>query len=203
MMGGPPPPPPPGGFPQAPRMQEPAKLPYGLENKHKFTVDGPMKRANWKAIVPQKMSENSFWVQVNKEDKGKLASKDILDELAVKFSSKPVKKTTEKDSTDRPMTIKKSVVELRVLDAKSAQNILILLGGSLKQLSYEQIKMYLLRCDMSNLNASILQQMIQYLPPPDQLKKLQELKASGVELSGKFILITREFLIKIFFYFRC
>lgn len=183
-------------------MQEPAKLPYGLENKHKFTVDGPMKRANWKAIVPQKMSENSFWVQVNKEDKGKLASKDILDELAVKFSSKPVKKTTEKDSTDRPMTIKKSVVELRVLDAKSAQNILILLGGSLKQLSYEQIKMYLLRCDMSNLNASILQQMIQYLPPPDQLKKLQELKASGVELSGKIILKSQKFLTKKI-YFRC
>lgn len=147
-----------------------------------------MKRANWKAIVPQKMSEDSFWVKVNKkedDEKENLASKDILDELASKFSSKPVKKTTEKDSTDRPMTIKKSVLELRVLDAKSAQNISILLGGSLKHLSYDEIKIYLLRCDTSNLNASILQQMIQYLPPPDQLKKLQELKASGVELSGE------------------
>lgn len=184
-MGGPPPPPPPGCFPTAPKAPQPAELPYGLKNKNQFTVDGPMKRANWKAIVPQKMSEKSFWVQVNKEDPAKLASPDIFTTLASKFSSKPVKKTTEKDSTDRPMTIKKSVVELRVLDAKSAQNISILLGGSLKHLSYEQIKHYLLRCDTTNLNANVLQQMIQYLPPPDQLKKLQELKGSGVELSGK------------------
>lgn len=167
-------------------MMQPQKpeLPDYLKPKKTYSVDGPMKRANWKAIVPQKLSKNSFWVQVN-EDQLYEHNKDIIAGLTSKFSSKPPsKKTTEKDSLDKPMTIKKSVVDLRVLDAKAAQNISILLGGSLKHLSYEQIKFYLLRCDMSNLNATILQQMIQYLPPPDHLKRLQELKAAGEELSG-------------------
>lgn len=167
--------------PRMPLQQQPQALPHGLKPKKKWDVDGPMKRANWKAIIPHKMSEKSFWVRVHED---KLASDDILSGLASKFSSKPVKKTTEKDALDRGTTTKKSVVDLRVLDAKAAQNLSILLGGSLKHLSYEQIKIYLLRCDMSMLNASILQQMIQYLPPPDQLKRLQEIKASGEELSG-------------------
>ena len=171
--------------PMMPGMMMPIKmpeaLPHGLKPKKKWDVDGPMKRANWKAIIPHKMSEKSFWVRVHED---KLASDDILSGLASKFSSKPIKRTTEKDSTDRPMTTKKSVVDLRVLDGKAAQNLLILLQGSLKHISYDQIKIYLLRCDMSMLDASVLQQMIQYLPPPDQLKKLQELKASGEELSG-------------------
>jgi diaphanous protein len=176
-----PPPPPMMNMNMAPRMQQPQALPHGLKPKKKWDVDGPMKRANWKAIIPHKMSEKSFWVRVHED---KLASDDILNGLASKFSSKPMKKALEKDANDRAPTTKKSVVDLRVLDGKSAQNILILLGGSLKHLSYEQIKIYLLRCDMSMLNASILQQMIQYLPPPDQLKRLQELKASGEELSS-------------------
>ncbi|CAO1423226.1 unnamed protein product [Diamesa tonsa] len=195
-MGGPPPPPMPGmgpppppmpgmmGGPRPPMMPMMPKvevLPHGLKAKKKWDTDGPMKRANWKAIVPQKMSEKSFWVKVREE---KLASEDILSGLAAKFSSKPVKKMTDKDATDRPVTTKKSVVDLRVLDGKAAQNLSILLGGSLKHLSYDQIKLFLLRCDTSNIDSSIIQQLILYLPPPDQLKKLQELKARGEELSG-------------------
>lgn len=177
---GPPPPPFPGMRPMAPLLPAKQELPDYLQPKKKFDVDGPMKRANWKAVVPQKIKEDSFWVQVKEE---KLASDDIFKELASKFSTKPAKKTTEKDSTDRPMTMKKSSAELRVLDAKAAQNLSILLGGSLKHLSYDEIKLYLLRCDMSYLNSTVLQQLIQYLPPPDQLKRLQELKANKEELA--------------------
>lgn len=188
-MGGPPPPPMPGMRPMGPGMMPPPApkmpevLPYGLKPKKKYDTDGPMKRANWKPIVPQKLNENSFWIRVHED---KLASDDILSGLAAKFSSKPAKKITgEKDSTDRPsLGTKKTVVDLRVLDAKAAQNLSILLGGSLKHLSYEQIKIYLLRCDMSMLDSNIVQQLIQYLPPPDQLKRLQEIKTAGEELSG-------------------
>jgi len=46
MMG--PPPPPMGGFsPPAPMVQV---LPHGLKPKKKWEVDGPLKRANWKAV---------------------------------------------------------------------------------------------------------------------------------------------------------
>lgn len=40
-------------------------------------------------IIPHKMSEKSFWIKVQEE---KLASPDILNGLAERFSSKPTKK---------------------------------------------------------------------------------------------------------------
>lgn len=174
-----PPPPPMFRMPGVPIPPLATALPSYLRPKKKFETDGPMKRANWKAIVPHKMSEKAFWVKCEEE---KLASEDILAGLAAKFSSKPIKKA-DKDSVDKPTTLKKNVVDLRVLDGKTAQNILILIGGSLKHLSHEQIKQSILRCDMSILSSNIIQQLIQYLPPPDQLKRLQEIKATGEELS--------------------
>ncbi|XP_017855287.1 protein diaphanous isoform X2 [Drosophila busckii] len=180
MGGGPPPPPPmmgmmrPGGPPPPPMMLVPV-LPHGLKPKKKWDTKNPMKRANWKAITPAKMSENAFWVKCQED---KLASDDFLQELAVKFSSKPVKKE-QKDAVDKPTTLAKKSIDLRVLDGKSAQNLSILLGGSLKHLSYEQIKICLLRCDTDILSSNILSNLIQYLPPPEQLKRLQEIKAKG------------------------
>lgn len=188
MLGmGPPPPPFPGmmgmGPPPPPGFPQPNVLPYGLKPKKSYEVDGPMKRANWKAIVPQKMSEKAFWIKCQEE---KLASNDIFAGLAAKFSSKPIKKIENNDKTgDRTGTTgRKNVIALRVLDSKSAQNLLILISGSLKHLSYQEIKLNLLRCDASVLNSNTLQQLIQYLPPADQLKRLQEIKAKGEELSS-------------------
>ncbi|KAL5279933.1 DIAPH1 family protein [Megaselia abdita] len=186
---GPPPPPmpgmrmpPPPMMPGAPLMAA-ATLPYGLKAKKKWTLKNPMKRANWKAIQPQKMSENAFWVKCNED---KLASEDLINELSMKFSSKPVKKDA-KDSVDKPgsgnQTLKKNIVEYKVLDGKSAQNLLICLGGSLKHLSHEQIKLCIIKCDTDILTSNILQQLLQYLPPPDQLKSLQELKKNGEQLA--------------------
>lgn len=177
-MGGPPPPPPPGGFviPTAPR---PDVLPYGLKPKKKWETNGPLKRANWKTIVPQKMSEKAFWVKVQEE---KLASPDILDGLVQKFSSKPALKKTD-DTLDKGATGKK-IKDLKVLDGKAAQNISILLGGSLKHLSYEEMKRCLLRCDDTVLTASVVEQLINYLPPPDQLRRLEEFKSQYSELTG-------------------
>ncbi|XP_058447723.1 protein diaphanous [Malaya genurostris] len=178
---GPPPPPMPGmGFPGIrPMAPVPVPLPHGLKPKKKWDTDGPMKRANWKAIIPQKLSEHSFWVKVQED---KLADDEILSGLAMKFSSKPMK-PVDKDSVDRPPSSKKNI-DLRVLDGKAAQNLLILLGGSLKHLSHEQIRTCLLRCDTTVLGPSVLQQLIQYIPPPDQLKRLQEIRARGETLAG-------------------
>ncbi|KAG4070818.1 hypothetical protein HA402_011044 [Bradysia odoriphaga] len=188
---GPPPPPMPGMGPPPPPMLGmgprppfptglmPAPLPHGMKPKKKWQVDGPTKRANWKAIVPQKMSEKAFWVKCQEE---KLAADDIFASLATKFSSKPIKKE-EKDSTDKPVSTKKNVIDLRVLDGKTAQNLSIILSGSLKHLSHSQIKTSLLKCDTDVLSSNVLQQLIQLLPTADQLKKLQEVKKTGAELS--------------------
>ncbi|XP_074040398.1 diaphanous related formin 1 isoform X3 [Leptinotarsa decemlineata] len=179
MMGGMGPPPPPGMVPLV-GMARPDLLPHGLKPKKKWEVKGPLKRANWKMIVPQKMTEKSFWVKAKEEE---LAEPDILDGLAKKFSSKPTK--APEDVTDKSSncgTLKK-VKELKVLDGKSAQNISILLGGSLKHMAYDDIKKSLLRCDESVLSENVTEQLIQYLPPPDQLTKLQNLKENYSDLT--------------------
>lgn len=55
----------------------------------------------------------------------------------------------------------KKVKELKVLDGKTAQNILILLNGSLKHLAYDDIKLCLLRCNDKILTETVLEQLIQ------------------------------------------
>ena len=70
----------------------------------------------------------------------------------------------------------KKVKELRVLDPKSAQNLSILLGGSLKHISFDDVKAAILRCDEEVLSGNLLEQLINYLPPPDQLKRLEDLQ---------------------------
>uniref|UniRef100_A0A1A9X3F6 FH2 domain-containing protein n=1 Tax=Glossina brevipalpis TaxID=37001 RepID=A0A1A9X3F6_9MUSC len=183
-MGGPPPPPPPMptgmGGPLPPPMLTPmlSALSQGLKPKRKWEVKHSMKKAHWKPIKPQNISQKSFWFKCQEE---KLASDDILAELSRKFSSKPAKKAT-KDSAYKVTTLNEKNIDLKVLNAKAAQNLSILLGGSLKHLSYEQIKIYLLRCDVDIFSCNILQQLIDYLPPPEELKRLQDIKAKGERL---------------------
>ncbi|CAG0878556.1 unnamed protein product, partial [Darwinula stevensoni] len=181
---GPPPPPPPGGIPgigpPRPLIQSPQKrdeLPYGMKPKKKWDLTFPMKRANWKKINPEKLSEKAFWVKIEED---KLASRDILNGLESKFSTKPPLKTSDDISDKRPGT--KKVKELVVLDSKAAQNLSILLGGSFKHVTYEEVTLAILRCDTSVLNETLLQQLIQYIPAPDQLKKLEEFKNRYDEL---------------------
>lgn len=49
------------------------------------------------------------------------------------------------------------------------------MGGSLKHLSYADVKRGVLRCDDTILKGNVLDQLINYLPPQDQLKKLKDL----------------------------
>ncbi|KAG8272107.1 Protein diaphanous 1 [Homalodisca vitripennis] len=174
---GPPPPPMMGGFMVPPPMKAPDVLPHGLKPKKKWDIEG-LKRANWNTIKPQTLSEKSFWVKVQEE---KLASPDILDGLAAKFSSKPPVRKVD-DVIDKGATLKK-VKALKVLEPKAAQNLSILLGGSLKHLSYADVKKFILQCDTSVLSDNVLEQLITYLPPPDQLKRLSELNCDPDELT--------------------
>ncbi|XP_066262081.1 protein diaphanous isoform X2 [Euwallacea similis] len=183
-IGGPRPPPPPGfGGPLPPPfgmvppggMARPDLLPHGLKPKKKWDLKTPLKKANWKAIIPQHLSEKSFWVKVKEED---LAEPDVLEGLAKKFSSKPAKITTGDDAADRTSncgTLKK-VKKLMVLEEKVAQNILILLNGSLKHILYDDIQKAVLRCDNKILSENTIEQLIQYLPPADKLNQLREYK---------------------------
>lgn len=76
----------------------------------------------------------------------------------------------------RRATPMKKIKDLKVLDSKAAQNISILLGGTLKHMPYVEVKRCLFRCEGPVISDNILQGLIQYLPPPDQLSKLQMYK---------------------------
>lgn len=194
-MGGPPPPPPPPGMGplpppppglmpmMPPGMASPVSmvvsLPYGMKMKKKYTVDTPLKKANWQRIQPQNLSENAFWVTVNED---KLASDDIFKELQLKFSTKPPPKQHD-DEIDSVGTKKltKKVKDYKVLDGKSAQSLSILIGSM--KMSYEDIKKYILLCDDEHLTDSQLQQLIRYMPEPEQLKQLEAFKDSYNDLA--------------------
>lgn len=83
----------------------------------------------------------------------------------------------------KPSTLNKKIKDLKVLDAKSGQNISILLGGSLKHLTYMDVRKCILRCDDKILTDNILKQLIDYLPPTDQLNKLRQYKDQYEELT--------------------
>merc|ERR550519_154791 len=169
---GPPGPPPPGG-PTAPKgpSEQDILVKLGMKRKKKWSVMAGVKRANWKQIPVQKLTDKAFWTKVDEE---RLVSQSLIEDLTSRFSSKPPPKKSDSDDKISNSAGKKKSKELKVLDAKAAQNLSILLGGALKHVSYNDLRKCILRCDTSVLNESLLQSLIQYLPSPDQLKRLKE-----------------------------
>jgi len=141
-----------------------------MKRKKKWTVEAPIKRTNWKQVPVAKLTEKSFWTQVDEEV---LVSQSLIEDLQSKFSSKPPGKKSVDDSATSTAG-KKKTKELKVLDGKAAQNLSVILGGALKHISYADLRKCILRCDTSVLTENLLQSLIQYLPTPDQLNKLQE-----------------------------
>ncbi|XP_064482051.1 protein diaphanous-like isoform X2 [Ornithodoros turicata] len=181
---GPPPPPPPGLMGMMGRMpnagmgsmQGAEVLPHGMKPKKKYNVSTTLKRANWNKIAPQKVSKKAFWLKVHEEE---LESEEIFDGLVSRFSSAPPKKKDKEEKEDKPVAKKSK--ELKVLDGKAAQNLMIL-QGSLK-MSAASIRDYILEVDEEHLTDAMLQQLIKYMPEADQLKKLSELKDNLADLA--------------------
>ncbi|XP_040903518.1 protein diaphanous homolog 2 isoform X6 [Toxotes jaculatrix] len=190
--GGPPPPPPPpgcgppppppffgglGGPPPPPALPV-VKLPYGLEPKKTYKPETVMKRVNWTKIVPQEMAENCFWIKVKEE---KFENPDLFAQLSLCFSSQSkVKKDVKDETDDRIPQFKKKTKELRILDAKTAQNLSIFLGSF--RLPYEEIRDIVLGVDEERLSESLIQNLIKNLPEQKELNALAELKGEYEEL---------------------
>uniref|UniRef100_A0A3P8S6J1 Diaphanous related formin 2 n=1 Tax=Amphiprion percula TaxID=161767 RepID=A0A3P8S6J1_AMPPE len=175
---GPPPPPPPfggPGMPPPPPALPVIKLPYGLEAKKTYKPETVMKRVNWTKIVPQEMAENCFWIKVKEE---KFENPDLFAQLSLCFSSQSKGKEDETD--DRMPQFKKKAKELRILDAKTAQNLSIFLGSF--RLPYEEIRDIVLEVDEERLSESLIQNLIKNLPEQKELSALAELKGEYDEL---------------------
>merc|ERR1719259_262311 len=165
-----------------PPSQEEILTKLGMKRKKQWTVEGPIKRTNWKQVPAQKLTKDSFWTRLDEE---KLASKSLIDNLMTGFGSKPPQKKGSKGSAEGSegaggpgaASGKKKQRELRVLDPKSAQNLSIMLSGPVKHLSYEELKICILKCDTEVLTESLLESLIQYVPAPDQLNELKEFES--------------------------
>ena len=86
-----PPPPPSTAFPPVP-MSSPMSqvvdifIKLGMKRKKKWTVNGQIKRTNWKVIPVNNLTEKAFWASVDEE---KYASANLISELQSRFGSKP------------------------------------------------------------------------------------------------------------------
>uniref|UniRef100_A0A8C2DFD8 Diaphanous-related formin 2 n=1 Tax=Cyprinus carpio TaxID=7962 RepID=A0A8C2DFD8_CYPCA len=101
-------------------------------------------------IVPQEMAENCFWIKVKEE---RFENPDMFSQLSLSFSSK----SRGKDNLlyDRMTQFKKKAKELRILDAKTAQNLSIFLGSF--RLPYEEIRDIVLQVDEERLSEALIQ----------------------------------------------
>uniref|UniRef100_A0A8K9UE83 Diaphanous related formin 2 n=1 Tax=Oncorhynchus mykiss TaxID=8022 RepID=A0A8K9UE83_ONCMY len=121
--------------------------------------------------VPQEMAENCFWIKVKEE---KFENQEFFEQLSLSFSSR-TKVKKEVDETDARVTqFKKKAKELRILDAKTAQNLSIFLGSF--RLPYEEIRDIVLEVDEERLSESLIQNLIKNLPEQKELSALAELK---------------------------
>uniref|UniRef100_A0A8C1UTW0 Diaphanous-related formin 2 n=1 Tax=Cyprinus carpio TaxID=7962 RepID=A0A8C1UTW0_CYPCA len=126
-------------------------------------------------IVPQEMAENCFWIKVKEE---RFENPDMFSQLSLSFSSK----SRGKDNLlyDRMTQFKKKAKELRILDAKTAQNLSIFLGSF--RLPYEEIRDIVLQVDEERLSEALIQNLIKNLPEQKELSNLAELKNEYEEL---------------------
>uniref|UniRef100_A0A8C4NV64 Diaphanous related formin 1 n=1 Tax=Dicentrarchus labrax TaxID=13489 RepID=A0A8C4NV64_DICLA len=188
---GPPPPPPPPGFPGMPPpppgcpgmpppppgmggwgAPAPAALPFGLQHKKEYKPEVQLKRANWRKIGPEDLSENSFWTKAKEE---KFENNELFAKLTLAFSSQTKSDQKEQDGGDEKKQLqKKKVKELKILDGKSAQNLSIFLGSF--RLPYEEIKNAILEVNEKILTDAMVQNLIKQLPAPEQLSVLGEMK---------------------------
>jgi len=153
-----------------------------MKRKPEWKLDAPTKRTNWKVVPTQKLTKEAFWTQCDEE---RLFSKSLLEKIQNKFGTKPAPKSSQEQQGSKAEggSAKKKNKELKVLDPKAAQNLSILLAGPVKHISYEDLRLCILKCDMSVLTENLLQALIQYIPAPDQLNKLKEFESEYENLA--------------------
>lgn len=169
------PPPPPPGLMSSPTHHQ---LPFGLRPKKEFKPETSMKRLNWSKIRPQEMSESCFWIVANE---GRYEHPELFTRLANTFSSSRPARRAEEGMEQKKPSIKKRIKELKVLDAKIAQNLSIFLGSF--RMPYEEIRRIILEVDEEQLSEPMIQNLVKHLPEQEQLTALAQYKNEYTSLS--------------------
>ena len=118
----------------------------------------PLKKVNWKQITPTKIPQQSVWVNIEES-----TIKDcikLFEGLNEKFSSNVRTKSKPLTTVTDSSTLKssKKIRNLKVLDPKAAQNLMILFGSI--KMTANELMLHLLNVDGQFLNDAILQQLI-------------------------------------------
>lgn len=130
----------------------------------------PMKKVNWETVQPQKVSGHSIWLNHQDVD----IPKTVFDSLSDQFGMKTAKPLNR-------FSFGNSNANLKVIDAKSAQNILILLRARYKN-SAQFVKDYILKCDVSRLSVDFIESLMKCIPMPYQISELRKLKTQNIKL---------------------
>ncbi|XP_047664094.1 protein diaphanous homolog 3 isoform X2 [Tachysurus fulvidraco] len=180
MPGVPPPPPPPPGLGGLMSLPNQNVLPFGLQPKKEFKPETIMKRLNWSKILPQKMTESCFWVVAHEDC---YEDEDLLGRLALTFGSQRLEPKAQRgeEELDEKKFIKKRIKELKVLDAKIAQNLSIFLGSY--RLPYEEIRRMIVQMDEEQLTEPMIQNLVKTLPEQEHLNALAKYKHEYTNLS--------------------
>ncbi|RMX46568.1 hypothetical protein pdam_00021581 [Pocillopora damicornis] len=124
-------------------------------------------------------TENTFWAKTKEE---KLEKPGLFDELSKAFAAKGGPRKTESgDGMEKKAAAKKKGKDLKIIDPKSAQNLSIFLG-SLK-LAHKEVRKLIMNCDQVVLTESAVNSLLKYLPSPDQMQQLGNMKESFDDLS--------------------
>ncbi|CAF2133808.1 unnamed protein product [Rotaria magnacalcarata] len=162
------PPPPP---PMMPGFGAPPQLPQYLCKKQKYSITEPVKKVQWSKINPYTIKKDSMWVNV---DEGKYVNDSLFCDIRKNFASKAApSRQPINDLVDKSK-------ELRVLDAKAAQNFAIMF--SQLKVSPSVFREWMLSCDNENLKYDFLKQLEKYLPTSEELKILADYKNENNDL---------------------
>lgn len=146
-------------------------LPEYLPPIEDYKPETPLKKINLKKITPNKIPKEAIWVQI--DDQLQTGVDKLFEGLQDHFSSGLHTKKVNVDMLNEKAASKR-IKQLRVLDPKAAQNLMITLSSI--KMTADELARNLLTVNEEQLNDAVLQQLLKYIPQAPQLKQLEEFR---------------------------
>jgi hypothetical protein len=162
------------GIPGAPAL--PGQGLSTLKAKKKYKLDVQMRRMNWTKVQPMLLKPDSFWARANEEA---FASHDLFQDIEKTFATGRARGGLEVEQKARFNAPK--VKALKVLDAKAAQNISILLGTL--RMPHRDVRNLVLSVDDEKVTEQMLQQLNKFMPGKDEMLQLMGFRDRVNDLS--------------------
>lgn len=125
--------------------------------------------------------KDTIWEEIN-DEKVKL---DITALEGAFAQREKVKVEGENGPDSGPLTDRSKKQLIQVLDSKRSQNVSIMLSRFGSGVSFEQIKRAIIDLDTSVIDLENLQQMIPFMPQPEEIEALKEFKDTPLIEMGK------------------